>query len=61
MAWASSTTVLAEAVNTHLEQCPDCRKRVAEMSADSFLGRVRDAQAATSRRSASRKLDGSQS
>ncbi|MGO9914676.1 MAG: protein kinase domain-containing protein [Isosphaeraceae bacterium] len=35
-----------EAVNQHLEQCPDCRKRVAEMSADSFLGRVRDAKAA---------------
>src|SRR5262249_7798701 len=28
----------------HLEGCPDCRKRVAEMTADSFLGRVRDAQ-----------------
>jgi len=36
----------AEAVNKHLEECSDCRKRVAEMSADSFLGRVRDAQAA---------------
>ena len=35
---------LAEAVNEHLEQCPDCRKRVAEMSADSFLERVREAQ-----------------
>ena len=35
----------ADAVNEHLEQCPDCRKRVAEMSADSFLERVRDAQA----------------
>ena len=34
----------AEAVNEHLEECPDCRKRVAEMSADSFLDRVRDAQ-----------------
>jgi serine/threonine protein kinase len=34
----------AEAVNQHLEQCPDCRKRVAEMSADSFLERMRDAQ-----------------
>jgi serine/threonine protein kinase len=34
---------LAEAVNQHLEHCPDCRKRVAEMSADSFLARVRDA------------------
>ena len=35
----------AEAVSKHLEQCPACRKRVAEMSADSFLERVRDAQA----------------
>jgi hypothetical protein len=35
----------AEAVDKHLEQCPDCRKRVAELSADSFLERVRDAQA----------------
>ena len=34
----------AEAVNTHLEQCPDCRARVAEMSSDRFLDRVRDAQ-----------------
>ena len=38
----------AEAVNQHLEQCADCRKRVAEMSADSFLGRIRDAQKAAS-------------
>ena len=37
----------AEAVNKHLEQCPDCRNRVAEMSADSFLGRIRDAQEAS--------------
>ena len=34
----------AEAVNEHLIECSDCRKRVAEMSADSFLQRVRDAQ-----------------
>ncbi len=34
----------ADAVNKHLEQCPDCRNRVAEMSADSFLERVRDVQ-----------------
>jgi serine/threonine protein kinase len=34
----------AEAVNKHLEQCPDCRKRVAELAADSFLERIRDAQ-----------------
>src|SRR5271157_619172 len=39
----------AEAVNKHLEACSDCRKRVAEMSADSFLGRVREAQAAGKR------------
>ena len=37
--------VSAEAVNKHLEECPDCRKRVAEMPADSFLGRIREAQA----------------
>ena len=36
--------VSAEAVDHHLEQCADCRKRVAEMSADSFLERVRVAQ-----------------
>jgi serine/threonine protein kinase/WD40 repeat protein len=35
----------SESVTKHLEQCPDCRKRVAEMSADSFLERVRGAQA----------------
>ena len=34
----------AEAVSQHLKQCPDCRKRVAEMPADSFLDRIRDAQ-----------------
>ena len=33
----------AEAVNKHLEQCPDCRNRVAELSPDTFLGRLRDA------------------
>jgi serine/threonine protein kinase len=37
----------AEAVNEHLMECSDCRKRVAEMSADSFLQRVRDAQKRT--------------
>jgi serine/threonine protein kinase len=35
----------SEAVNTHLEQCPDCRQRAGEMSADSFLERVRGATA----------------
>jgi serine/threonine protein kinase len=33
----------AEAVNQHLEGCADCRRRVAEISSDSFLGRLRDA------------------
>ena len=36
---------LAEAVNQHLESCPDCRRRVAALSSDRFLGRLRDAQA----------------
>ena len=35
---------LLEAIDKHLGECPDCRKRVAEMSADSFLVRVRDGQ-----------------
>jgi hypothetical protein len=39
---------LAEAVNQHLERCPECRQRVAEMSADSFLARIRDVQRSTS-------------
>ncbi len=35
----------AESVNAHLEGCPDCRQRVAALSADSFLGRLRNAKA----------------
>jgi formylglycine-generating enzyme required for sulfatase activity len=31
----------AESVNKHLGSCPDCQRRVAEMSSDSFLGRLR--------------------
>ena len=31
----------AEAVDAHVRQCADCRNRVAEVSADSFLDRVR--------------------
>ncbi len=38
---------LAEAVNRHLEVCSDCRKRVAEMSSDSFLDKVRGAKEAS--------------
>jgi serine/threonine protein kinase len=33
----------AGAVSRHLEACAGCRRRVAELSADSFLGRVRGA------------------
>jgi formylglycine-generating enzyme required for sulfatase activity/serine/threonine protein kinase len=44
--------LLAKAVHAHLEGCPDCRRRVAEISSDSFLSRLRDAQAATADRSA---------
>jgi len=31
----------AAAIMEHLEQCPDCQKRLAEMSADSFVERIR--------------------
>jgi serine/threonine protein kinase len=34
---------IATAVSKHLEQCADCREHVAEVSADSFLQRARDA------------------
>jgi serine/threonine protein kinase len=34
----------AEAVHAHLEECPECRQRVAGLSSDGFLGRLRDAQ-----------------
>ena len=34
----------AEAVHRHLEDCQECQRQVAEMSPDSFLGRLRDAQ-----------------
>src|SRR4051794_36205417 len=33
----------AGAIEAHLEGCPDCRRRVSELSVDSFLGRMRDA------------------
>ncbi len=36
--------LLADAVNKHLESCPDCRRRVAELTSDSFLGGLREAQ-----------------
>ena len=35
----------AEAVNRHLKDCAACQSRVAEMTSDTFLGRLREAQA----------------
>jgi len=35
--------VSSESVSKHLEFCPDCQRRVAEMSSDSFLGRLQKA------------------
>jgi len=35
----------AEAVGRHLEQCPECRRLVAEMAPDTFLDRLRGVQA----------------
>ena len=34
----------ADSVSKHLETCSDCQNRVAEMSSDSFVGRLRNAQ-----------------
>jgi serine/threonine protein kinase len=34
----------ADSINTHLQNCPACRRRVAELSSDSLPGRARDAQ-----------------
>jgi serine/threonine protein kinase/formylglycine-generating enzyme required for sulfatase activity len=36
---------LADSVLSHLENCDDCRRRVAELSADRSRGRLREAQA----------------
>src|SRR5208283_799861 len=35
----------AESVGKHLKECDSCRRRVAEVTSDSFLGRLQDAQA----------------
>ncbi len=34
----------AESVSEHLDSCPDCQRRVAEMSSDTFLGKLQNAQ-----------------
>jgi anti-sigma factor ChrR (cupin superfamily) len=41
--------ILVEAVDKHLEGCDSCRDRVAQMTSDSFVGRLRDAQQAKPR------------
>jgi len=38
--------VSAGPVSKHLESCPSCQRRVAELSSDDFLGRLRNAQGA---------------
>jgi serine/threonine protein kinase len=35
----------AQSVSRHLDSCPECQRRVAEMSSDSFLGKLQDVQA----------------
>ena len=37
--------LLAEAVVKQLKECDSCRRRVAEVTSDSFVGRLQDAQA----------------
>ena len=36
--------ISADSVSKHLESCPECRRRVANLSGDSFLDQLRDAQ-----------------
>jgi serine/threonine protein kinase len=47
----------AEAVGRHLASCPDCRRRVAALSADRGLGRPSDAGARTESRPAGSSTD----
>ena len=46
---------IAEAVGKHLEQCNPCRKRVAELSSDTFLARLQKAQPQQDTRAAGSK------
>ena len=39
----------AEIINNHLLECSDCQRLVAEMSSDSFLGRLQGAAGSTQR------------
>jgi hypothetical protein len=49
----------SEAVSKHLESCSDCQRRVAEMSSDSFFGRLRGAQASPEMSATNRSQFGS--
>ncbi|QEH35420.1 Serine/threonine-protein kinase PrkC [Aquisphaera giovannonii] len=40
--------MLAHAVGSHLEECEDCRRKVAEATSDSLVGRLRDARGGSS-------------
>ncbi len=42
----------AETVRKHLEDCDSCQRRVAELSSDEFLGRLRNAQVKSDRSAA---------
>jgi serine/threonine protein kinase len=46
-------------VDTHLGQCDDCRRKVGELSPDSFLGRIQQGQPRTQVASAPRPMAGS--
>jgi formylglycine-generating enzyme required for sulfatase activity/serine/threonine protein kinase len=45
--------VSAESVDQHLESCPDCQRRVAELSSDEFLGRLQNAKVGSDQSAAS--------
>ncbi len=48
----------AVAVNKHLDGCPECRHRVSELSADSFLDRVRAGQKSAGNSTIGRSVPG---
>src|SRR5689334_22938220 len=48
----------AQAVQAHLESCPDCRAAVAAVSGDSFLGRLRAAREGGNTQAPGKSLSG---
>ncbi len=51
----------AESVGKHLESCPDCQRRVAELSSDEFLERLQNAQVTSDNSVAGRSPSGGSS